>query len=200
MKLIDPTLIMLVGPPGTGKSTLAGIIHPQLGVRHWDIDEIRELFFGKAVSNDGTDAAIKARDDAEMAGTYNILLGVIDGYLRAGHSLMLTCTLSSKKWGQDRVKVICERYPQARIRIVLLWPEIALEDLRARFAGRAQSGYIGATTDPDRAWELRNKYDHIELPHLTLDTGPAHTPQACAAEAVRYILDVQFHDPHIPGN
>lgn len=188
--LQDQTLIVFVGPPGSGKSELAKRTLSDLGPRltHYDIDDIRKDNFGQPVDNDGTDPAIKDRDDREMAGTYNIMFGFIDGFLRAQHPLMITCTLSSKRWGQNRLIEICARYPEAKIRIIWCWPEITKEQLAKRFENRAAAGYVGATQSADRAWELRKRYEPIEIPHLKLDTGPRFTPEQSAQEALAYIL------------
>jgi hypothetical protein len=140
------------------------------------------------VPNDGTNPEIKAQDDREMAGTYKAMFGIVEAFLRAEHPLILTCTLSNKVHGQDVLKSIYERYPTAEVRIILCWPEMTLEEMRERFKERAASGYVGATTDPDRAWELRGKYHPMELPHLKLDTGPHRTVEECINEALVYIM------------
>lgn len=183
--------MLLVGHPGSGKSKIASLLLEMIGggIRHYDIDDVRVENFGKPADNDGTDPEIKARDDREMAGVYNIMLGKIDGFLRAEHPLMITCTLSSKKWGQDRVLKICSRYPNAKVGVVWCCPDITKDQLAERFQNRDEEGYLGATQSVDRAWELRERYEPIVMPnHLKLDTGPAHTPEECVKLVLDYIL------------
>jgi predicted kinase len=194
------SLILFVGSPGGGKSTVAELLKPHLkGICHWDIDDVRALLFGKPPGNDGTDPVIAARDALEMAGSYDALFGYVEAYLHAERPLMLTCTLSHRVHGQQRLENIYLRYREARVRIIWCYPEITIEQLRERFAGRAASGYIGDTPNPERAWELRQKFHPIELPHLKLDTGPGNTPEDSVAQALGYILATQPHDGMIVG-
>lgn len=196
--LVPPqTFAGVFGPPGVGKTTLAKKIAPRLGMTHLDIDDIRKMFFGTPVPNDGTDPWITAQDAREMGATYDILFAVVGGFMRAERPLLLTCTLSSEKHGQDRLLETWKRYPTTLVRVVWLWPELTFDELAERFRDRAATGYVGATTDPKRAWELREKYNPLnpaKLPHLKLDTGPGHPPAESAEWAIHYILSRQPHD------
>ena len=192
------TFVGFFGPPGVGKTTLAKLIAPRLEMTHLDIDDVRKTYFGAPVPNDGTDPKIKAQDDREMGATYDILFAVIGGFMRAERPLLLTCTLSSEKHGQDRLVDAWRRYgARTRLRVIWLWPELTPNELAERFRDRAATGYVGATTDPKRAWELRERYNPLnpaKLPHLKLNTGPGHSPEESAEEVIRYILCDQMHD------
>lgn len=182
------TLVAFVGWPASGKSELARRIATILNERHIDIDDdARVPYFGKPVPNDGTDPAIKARDDAEMAGSYNILFGLVSGYMRAGRSLIVTATLSSKKWGQDRLKSVYEQYPNAKVRVIWCKPNLTDTELEERLSARS-ANYTGATSSVSRLRELEKRYEEIELPHLELDTSMPENIGGCVDEAIAYIL------------
>lgn len=93
----ERTFLAIVGPPGTGKSTLAALVAKATSIRHVDIDDnVRTLYFGKPRANDGTNSEIERLDRLEMAGSYDIFFGIIEGFFHAEKPLIATCTLSSE--------------------------------------------------------------------------------------------------------
>jgi len=186
--LVTPTLIVLCGWPVSGKSTLAKRIAEFFGIRHIDIDDtIRTPILGKPAPNDGTSPEVNKHDIQEMSASYDILFATIDAFLKRGFSLVATATLSSKKWGQDRLWALCEQHQQAKARIIWCKPELTDEELAARMTERAKH-YTGATSDPKRVRELQGRYEPIVIPHLELNTAPPNTVEESLAQALDYIF------------
>lgn len=185
-----PTVGFFGGLPCSGKSELARRISQRLGWRHIDIDEnIRLPIFGKPTPNDGTDPAINARDIKEMSGSYDILFATIDTFLTKEMSLLVTATLSSKKWGQDRLVALMEKHPKANLRVIWCKPQLTDEELAARLKERCAKGYVGATTDPARVRELEKRFEPIVIPNtLVLDTSHSSEIEKCTQMAFCHIL------------
>ncbi len=201
MKLETQTLIVLAGWPGVGKSTVAKILAERFNIRHIDIDDdVRTTYFGVPPANDGTDPEIDKRDRAEMGGSYTIFFGLIEGFLQAGRSLIVTSTLSSKKHGQDRLMAICAKYPHARLRLLWLKPDLDDEEIKRRLDQRMAAGYTGGTRSVMRIRELEKRYEPIVIPHHVLDNkvmtlhNEIATPLIFSIGAENYILSPQPHD------
>ena len=196
-QLTAPTLIALVGLPSSGKSTIARLLSEMLNVRHLDIDDdARTPYFGEPVANDGTDPAIDKQDRDEMAGAYDILFGLMQGFLHAGKSVITTCTLSSEKYGQRRLEAMFEtlkaqnealRLPNHLVQAA----ELSDAELQERIDERLKGGYTGATRSAERVRELEKRFNPIILPHLALNTAAPYKPGASAMTALEYIMDSQ---------
>lgn len=205
-KLKQPTLVVFCGWPSSGKTAVAEKIKVILNangspIRHFDIDEdVRTPHFGKPTPNDGTDSAIDAQDKNEMGGSYRILMGLVDGYLKAGRSILITATFSNKKWGQDVLAGVCGQHPHANVRIIWCNPTLTDEELAARIAEKVWSGYTGATTSVARIRELQKRFDPIKLQgSIAINSGPPNTVNMSVEEALDYILSPQPHDTPLPA-
>lgn len=123
--LHNPTLIFFCGFPTSGKSATAADLAEVLGLHVLDIDDnIRTPILGKPTPNDGTNPEIDARDKKQMGESWNLLFHVVgEAYLKNNWSLIVTATLSSKKYGQDRLEEILRKYPRARIRLIWCNPK-----------------------------------------------------------------------------
>jgi len=197
--LIAPTLVSLVGVPSSGKSTIATILKNTLGVRHLDIDaDVRAPYFGVPPDNDGTDETIARRDRIEMAGAYDILFGLMQGFLRAGRSLITSCTMSSEEHGQRRLDAMFTALKSKNrdllLRVIWCKPELSDQDLQSRIEARLASGYTGATTSARRVRDLEALFNAIVLPHLVLNTVAPDDPSTSAKIAIEYVVNPQPHD------
>jgi predicted kinase len=187
MKLQTETAIVVCGIPASGKSTIAKILAKTFDVRHYDIDDdCRVPAFGQPIPNDGIDPVIDARDRDEMAGSYSILFGYVDGFLRARKSIIATCTLSSNRWGQQRLGAIYQQHPEARTKMIWCKPKLTDGELQERLNERTAKDYTGATSSVTRIRELEGRFESIVLPHLELDT--AKPIGVCVEKTLDYIF------------
>jgi shikimate kinase len=71
---MSPVLV-LIGPPGSGKSTVAGLLAERLGVPHTDTDTVVEVQAGKAISDIFVDSGEAHFRTLERAAARDALAG-----------------------------------------------------------------------------------------------------------------------------
>jgi predicted kinase len=136
--LSHPSLIVVSGPPGTGKTTLAHEIATVVGCPAICRDEIKE---GMAHATPGF---TPAQGDELTIRTLPAFFGVIELLLKAGVTTVAEAAFQDRVWRPRLTPLL----PHARIRIVhcALDPEVAFGRIRRR---RATDRVREAHADPD---------------------------------------------------
>ena len=190
--LYHPTMIFVGGWPFSGKTSLAERLRDELKIHHVDIDEIRWLAIGKPHPHPNESPELMKRDVQEMGGAYRFLFTIIDWHLEMGRSILATATQSSKPHGQDKLRVVYEKYPNARIRIIQCVPQgDTKETVRGLMTNRdfGAGGYKGAVNSPERYFKVKGRYNPIEFPHVKIPTwGSSKSIDDEVRQALDYIL------------
>lgn len=157
-----PALIVVSGPPGTGKTTLAHAIASTVGCPAICRDEIRE-----GMVHAGT-------PDRTMRRAYDAFFDTLGVLLRAG------CTVVAEAAFQDRLwrPILSPLAGLATIRIVRCATDSALA--RARVASRLAADPTRAAHD-DREHLTRPRDPHwtpiaLDVPTLDVDTTDGYAP------------------------
>lgn len=168
-----PTLIVLSGPAGSGKTMLAHEIARALGCPAICRDEIKEGMVHAAAP--GFRPA--AGDELTMR-TLPVFFGVLEQLLLAGVTSVADAAFQDKVWRPWLTPLL----PLARLRIVQCAadPEVAFGRIVAR---RAQNAVRRAHADPDAAdredylRQLRAfRRISLDVPELAVDTTAGYRP------------------------
>ena len=184
-----PKLIVVLGWPFSGKTSLAEKLRDRLGLHHIDIDEVRWLMVGKPHPRPNESPELMKRDGQEMGMAYRLLIAGAHENLALGRSLIITATFS-RKVGQQNLSDLMAKHEQAQLKIIQCVPAgDTPEEIARRMARRdfGDGGYKGAVNSPERYYEVRDRYEKIELPHLEIRTWGASTIEAEVDEALKYI-------------
>src|SRR3989344_728801 len=195
------------GLPSTGKTSIARGLLPLLkphypGIRHVDIDdEFRLPFMGMPHPHPEESQEIEHKDVAQMSEAWNMLFFWMERALTRSWPYIFTATMSSKKWGQDRLWALRDKFPQATFRVISCFvdvppdSDVEREIISERIEKRRREGYTGATNSYERWVVLRNRYEPIVVPHLRVDTArpPDQLPYEIG-QAIAYIVKPQPHD------
>ncbi len=164
-------LIMVVGLPGTGKSTFSRALAQQLGAEHLNSDVIRaELGLRGQYS-----AAAKAK-------VYRTLREQTKAKLQGGKSVIVDATLYREDLRQPYAELALE------LRRPIHWIELrtGLATIKKRVAGKRPF----TEADFSVYEKIKALYEPLEQPHLHLETDEA-TLDALVAEAENYLK----HEP-----
>jgi predicted kinase len=170
--LSQPTLIVVSGPPGSGKTTLAHQIATVVGCPAICRDEIKE---GMAHATRGF---TPAQGDELTIRTLPAFFGVIELLLKAGVTTVAEAAFQDRVWRPRLTPLL----PLASIRIVhcAVDPEVAVgRILRRRSANPVREAH--ADPDPaDAADYLRqlHEFDRVALdvPSIEVDTTSGYRP------------------------
>jgi len=165
-----PTLIIVCGLTGTGKTTLASALAEQLGFERLSSDIVRKELAGVAPGErrfEPFGRGIYREDFTEK--TYGELLGRGETLLKAGRSVILDATFSRAAHREQAIKAARKR--GALFHIIVCEADEAV--IRRRLAERSE----GAPSDSDGRWEIyeqqRERYEAFleQQPHMTVDTS-----------------------------
>ncbi len=153
-----PTLVVMVGPPGTGKSHLVRELAARVSVHVLETDEIRRRI-----------ATPPTHSPRENARVFIIAHRELDRYLRSGENVVFDATNVHRR---DRRKLyrIAEKNG-ARVLVVraVAPDEVVAGRLKKRAAGLAPRDRSEA------GWEvyarMKAEYEEINRPHLVVDTS-----------------------------
>lgn len=196
---MQTTLIVICGWPMSGKTELAQGLSQELGVHHVDIDDVRWMAIGQPHPHPDSSPELAQRDRQEMGGAYKFLFNIIDWHLFHKRSVIATATLSRKQGGQTEVERIYKEYPDILLRVIQCMPEHdtpeAVAQLMTKREFGAAGGYKGAVNSPERYFEVKQRYQPIELPHRKISTwGSKQSVKDGVQWAINYIHQPQLHD------
>jgi predicted kinase len=181
-----PTLVVVSGPGGTGKTTLAHLIAGAIGCPAVCRDEIKEGMVH------ATPGFVPSQGDPLTQRTVATFFGVIELLLRAGATLVAEAAFQSPRWrsGLDPLADLAD--------IRVLTCTVSAELARSRMAARLADSPRRATAHADvDALEVSSAatvpFEHISLaaPALSVDTTSGYRP--ALGEIVAFINEVP-HD------
>jgi predicted kinase len=167
-----PTLVVVSGPPGSGKTTLAHRLAPAIGCPAICRDEIKEgLVHGVPDFGPGRDGALSRAAN-------QVFFAVLAALLRAGATTVAEAAFQQRLWrpGLEPLR------PLARIRIVhcTVDPEVALQrSLRRRAQNPARRAHADPTAaDAPGYLERLRRFDRVDLGTLSaeIDTTDGYRP------------------------
>jgi predicted kinase len=189
--LSKPTVVVSMGLPASGKTTLARALASRLGLVHLSSDLTRKTLAGVAPTHRGTDSFRQGLYDRGITErTYSTLRQHAARWLRRGRSVVLDATFGNLD-ERARVQRLAQRLG-AELRVVLC--EADEGTLRARLARRATEH--GAISDARlEIWpELRAAFSEPREIAGVLSVDATGTPEETADEAVA-LLRKAAHRP-----
>lgn len=175
-----PQIILLVGVPGAGKTTLARMLAPRIGAVVLNRDEIRDAIFPEKY--------LDYSREQNQVGT-DALYGVL-GYLLdrpRPDFIVVDGKPFSRKSEIEHVRDLADRSRAG----LLIFHCVAPSDV---IAARLQEGLVDprnvrAERHPEKAARIREEFDPIELPHVAIDTSAPQTfiLEECIREIERRI-------------
>ena len=181
-------LVVVCGWPMAGKSTVARELSRKLGIHHVDIDDnIRFPIFGTPHPHPNSSPELMQKDREEIASSYELLMNAVDVYLRLSRSLIITATFS-RKIGQEKLKAVCDRYPNSELKVVQCLPKNDDdEEIQKRLSDRVfGKNCFSSVNSSERYNEVKNRFEPILLPHLKIDTTKPFA--FCIKEALEYLV------------
>jgi predicted kinase len=156
-----PLLVMLVGPPGTGKSHLARRLGTVLDAQVVESDRVRKQLFAEPRYTGGEHAAV-----------YGWCHTVLRSALVVGRRVIFDATNLEERV-RRKVYDIAE---QCDARLTILWVTCPAAIVQERMLRRQQGRDADDASDAD--WfvytQMRRKAEPIRRPHIVVNTATGH--------------------------
>jgi predicted kinase len=186
-----PVLILVGGPPASGKTTLAGWLASAFRLPLLSRDELKESLMGSLGSPD------RARSRQLGGASYELLLVAANGFVAAGVGAVVESNFSAGIAEADWRPIV------ARSRALQIYCRASHDELRWRFLDRALSGQrhpghhdLSAASLADfEAGLASSRYRPLELlvPALCVDTTTGYAPELQAIHSfVSSVVDARF--------
>jgi predicted kinase len=181
-----PALVIVTGPPASGKSTLAARLSADLAVPLIAKDDLKETLFDTLGWGDAE------RSRAYGAAAVALLFRVADALLAAGQSLILECNFRPGL-AEPEVDALRRKHPFRPVQVYCYAP---VETLSRRFrerwaAGRRHPGHVDDLTGERVLADLaKQPYGPLDIggPLIRVDTGAdPRYEYAPVREAVRRV-------------
>ncbi|MFQ5586280.1 MAG: AAA family ATPase, partial [Thermodesulfobacteriota bacterium] len=163
-----PTVVVVCGFSGTGKTTVATVLAERLGIEPLSSDRIRKALAGIPPEEqrlDGFNEGIYAGAFTEK--TYRELIGRGESSLKEGRSIILDATFSRAAHRRAVVKVAKETGANIHFVECTARDDVIKRRLEKRLREKAAVS--------DGRWEIferqKGTYEEIDEPHLTVDTS-----------------------------
>lgn len=158
----QPLVLLLVGLPGAGKTTLARRLAPAIDAVTLSRDDIRDAIFPEAL--------LDYSSEQNQVGT-DALLGVL-GYLLAKPKpafIIVDGKPFSRKAEIATVKQLVEASGARLLILHCIAPQAVIEGRLQR--GLSDARNVRAQRDPEKAARIRAEFEAIDLPHVVVDTS-----------------------------
>jgi predicted kinase len=167
-----PTLVVISGPAGAGKTTLAHTLAAALGCPAIIRDEIKE---GMVHASPGF---VPAAGDELTMRTLPVFFGVLEQLLRAGVTTVAEAAFQDRVW-RPRLEPL-RGLAELRIVHCVVDADVALQRIRRR---RADNPLRRAHVDSTAGYDATQRLGHdafdrvsIEVPQMEVDTGDGYRP------------------------
>jgi predicted kinase len=175
-----PRLVVVTGPPGSGKTTIAAALRERLGLPLIAKDAIKEAL-GDALEFDGDRHASRRLGVA----TFGVQFAIVRELLASGVSLIAEGNFRSDEWFRS--------LPPARVAQVHVTaaPDAVRQRLLARDRHRHRVHYDREAADEVAESVRAGEWNALPLPGtvIALDTTDAWPDAAAVAARVRQVLD-----------
>lgn len=180
MGLMRPTLIVVGGPPASGKTTLAHALAQAVHCPAICRDEIKEGFVGGATS----ESFVPARGDAANQAATAAFFDVVELMLQRGVTLVAEAAFQHHRWA-PRLTAFSE-LADVRVISCVVDDAVARQRRRQRWITEPWRRRFHADPDPDRpacmdsqAIDPPGEYQPIrmDLPTLVVDTSDGYRPE-----------------------
>ena len=154
-----PTLVVVSGPPGAGKTTLAHALARAIGCPAICRDEIKE---GMAHASPGFRPG---PGDELTRRTLPVFFGVLESLLRAGVTTVAEAAFQDRVWRPGLVPL--REFAEIRIVHCVVDPDVALTRRRQR----------SRPAHPDSSWDVP-RFDRVSVdaPWIEVDTADGYRP------------------------
>jgi predicted kinase len=152
-----PTLVVLVGLPGAGKSTFARSLRERAPIVVLESDRFRKLLFGRPTYS-----------PEESRRLFRALHAAIERLLARG----VSCVLDATNLREEHRRPLYDMAERHGARLVLVHLDAPPEVVRQRLARRRQAATPGDWSDagPEVYERMREALEPIGRPHLRVDT------------------------------
>jgi len=166
---MQPRLVLINGIPGSGKTTLAARLKPDLGLPLLCKDDLKEFFFDTLGVSDRNESRMLGKVSSE------ILYILIENYLATGRSLAIESAFYAE-FARPAVQAVVDRYPVDVLEIYCQTDPVVR---RQRFYARVDDGSRHAghrdgdnrLSAPEPEADLADRYAPIGIGKLiTVDT------------------------------
>ncbi|MCG3220258.1 MAG: ATP-binding protein [Candidatus Heimdallarchaeota archaeon] len=168
IKRRPPLVILLVGLPGTGKSTLARKIARRYRIEHISTDSVRKRIFKDVRGDSFGRGSYSVRQRMVV---YDTIYYVVYTLLKHGVGCVLDGTFYQERL-RSKVKRISERFEAKFLMVIVTCPESLI---RRRFEERAKRNRKTLSDADSKVYEkFRDMFEPTKLDHIEVNMATDH--------------------------